>query len=86
MRLLQDGESGLDDDANRNLKRWRIPDEPFTRPQPVTPRTLMSHTSGADDGFGFPGYDPTAPRPSVVQILDGASPSNVGMVMFARPP
>ena len=48
--------------------------------------SLMSHTSGADDGFGFPGYDPAAPRPSVVQILDGASPSNVGKVTFARPP
>ncbi|MGA2577897.1 MAG: serine hydrolase [Bryobacteraceae bacterium] len=46
----------------------------------------MSHTSGADDGFGFPGYDPSAPRPTVVQILDGKAPSNVGAVLFARPP
>ena len=43
---------------------WRVPDGPFTRSQPVTPRTLMSHTSGADDGFGFPGYEPAAPRPA----------------------
>jgi CubicO group peptidase (beta-lactamase class C family) len=86
MRLVQDGKFALDDDANRHLKSWRVPEASFTRPQPVTPRTLMSHTSGADDGFGFPGYDPAAPRPSVVQILDGASPSNVGKVTFARPP
>ncbi len=46
----------------------------------------MSHTSGADDGFGFPGYEPSAPRPSVVQILEGQAPSNVGRVTFARPP
>jgi CubicO group peptidase (beta-lactamase class C family) len=46
----------------------------------------MSHTSGADDGFGFPGYDPAAPRPTVVQILNGEKPSNVGPVRFARRP
>ncbi len=86
MRLVQDGKFSLDDDANRHLKGWRIPEGPFTRPQPVTPRSLKSHTSGADAGVGFPGYDPAAPRPSVVQILDGASPSNVGKVTFARPP
>lgn len=86
MLLVQQGRFGLDDDANRHLKSWRVPDGPLTRQQPVTPRSLMSHTSGADDGFGFPGYDPAAPRPSVVQILDGASPSNVGKVTFARAP
>jgi CubicO group peptidase (beta-lactamase class C family) len=52
----------------------------------VTPRALFSHTSGSDDGFGFPGYDPTAPRPTLVQILAGEKPSNVGSVLFVRPP
>jgi CubicO group peptidase (beta-lactamase class C family) len=86
MRLVQDGKLGLDDDVNRLLKSWRVPANEDTVGQPVTPRSLMSHTSGADDGFGFPGYDPSAPRPTVVQILEGAAPSNVGKVTFARPP
>jgi CubicO group peptidase (beta-lactamase class C family) len=86
MRLVQDGKLGLDDDVSRLLTSWRIPPSEDTAVQPVTPRSLMSHTSGADDGFGFPGYDPAAPRPTVVQILDGAPPSNVGKVTFARPP
>ena len=46
----------------------------------------MSHTSGADDGFGFPGYDPAEPRPTSVQIIKGEKPSNVGPVLFARVP
>lgn len=86
MTLVQDGRFALDDNVNEYLTSWRVPESAFTRTQAVTPRSLMSHTSGADDGFGFPGYDPAAPRPSVVQVLDGGPPSNVGKVTFARVP
>ena len=48
------------------LKSWKLPDSEFTRGHPVTPRSLMSHTSGLGDGFGFPGYHPSAPRPTLV--------------------
>ena len=86
MRLAQDGRFSIDDDVNRHLKSWKVPQSDLTKAQPVTPRSLMSHTSGADDGFGFPGYEPSAARPGVVQILEGQAPSNVGRVTFARPP
>jgi CubicO group peptidase (beta-lactamase class C family) len=86
LRLMQQGPLSLDGDVNLHLKAWRVPASELTKTQPVTPRALMSHTSGADDGFGFPGYEPAASRPSVVQILDGQPPSNVGRVTFARPP
>ncbi len=79
MRLVEDGRFKLDDPINSILKSWHAPPA-------VTPRSLMSHTSGADDGFGFPGYDPSAPVPTLVQILDGKPPSNVGPVLFTRPP
>jgi len=80
MRLVDEHRLSLDDDINTILKSWHVPGHA------VTPRSLMSHTSGADDGFGFPGYDPSAPRPTLVQILDGKPPSNVGPVLFTRPP
>ncbi|PHX96007.1 MAG: serine hydrolase [Gemmatimonadetes bacterium] len=86
MRLAQDQRLRLDDDINTVLKSWRVPSSDLTRSQPVTARSLMSHTSGADDGFGFPGYDPSAPRPTLVQILNGQAPSNVGNVSFGRLP
>jgi CubicO group peptidase (beta-lactamase class C family) len=86
MRLVQEQRLGLDVDINAVLKTWQIPTSDLTRAQPVTPRALFSHTSGADDGFGFPGYDPAAPVPTLVQILNGQPPSNVGKVLFARPP
>jgi CubicO group peptidase (beta-lactamase class C family) len=86
VKLAQDGRLSLDADVNSYLKSWRVPATELTRDQPVTLRSLLSHTSGADDGFGFPGYEPAAPRPTLVQIMNGESPSNVGPVRFARPP
>lgn len=86
VKLAQDGRLSLDDDINTLLKTWRVPGTEFTHEQKVTLRSLLSHTSGADDGFGFPGYNPEEPRPSLAQILNGEKPSNVGSVRFVRPP
>lgn len=86
VRLAQEGRFSLDDDINGLLKSWKVPDAPWSKAQPVTPRALLSHSSGADDGFGFPGYDPTVPRPTPLQVIAGQSPSTTGPVLFARPP
>jgi CubicO group peptidase (beta-lactamase class C family) len=86
VRTVQDGRFTLDQDINTILTSWKLPDSEFTRGHPVTPRALMSHTSGLGDGFGFPGYHPSAPRPTLVEILNGSQPSNVGRVLMERPP
>jgi CubicO group peptidase (beta-lactamase class C family) len=86
LKAVQGNRLPLDADVNTILKSWKVPDSDLTTTTPVTPRTLLSHTSGAGDGFGFPGYHPAQARPSLVQILAGASPSNVGPVFFERPP
>ena len=86
VRLQQDGRLSLDADVNTILTSWKVPSSELTREQPVTLRSLSSHTSGADDGFGFPGYAPNEPRPTLAQILNGEKPSNVGPVKFVRPP
>ena len=86
LRLVQEGRLSLDADVNTLLKSWKLPDSEHTRDRPVTLRALLSHTSGLGDGFGFPGYHPQAPLPSVVQILNGEKPSNTGKVLMERPP
>ena len=86
LKAVQDGAFSLDEDINRILRSWTLPGGEFTRDRAVTPRMLMSHTSGLGDGFGFPGYHPNDPLPTTVQILNGDQPSNVGDVFMERPP
>ncbi len=86
LKAVEGGRFGLDQDIATILKSWRLPGHPFEGGAPVTPRTLLSHTSGTGDGFGFPGYDPEVLRPMVTQILDGEPPSNVRPVRLVRPP
>ena len=86
LSAVQAGKFSLDVDINTILTSWHLPDSKFTAERPVTPRTLLSHTSGLGDGFGFPGYDPSDALPTTVQILDGDAPSNVGPVLMERAP
>jgi len=86
VKAAQDGKFSLDADVNTLLKSWRVPDNEFTQVRPVTPRMLLSHTSGTDDRFGFPGYEPGQPLPKLIQILNGEPPSNLKAVVWAAPP
>lgn len=86
LRAAQEGKLSIDADINSLLRSWKFPDSPYVRDIKVTPRLLASHTSGLGDAFGFPGYAPDVALPTVVQILNGDPPSNVGPVLMERPP
>jgi CubicO group peptidase (beta-lactamase class C family) len=86
LKAVQEKRFRLDQDVNTILRSWKLPVGEFTTAGPVTPRTLMSHVSGTGDGFGFPGYAPGTPLPTLQQILDGLPPSNTRAVRLERAP
>ncbi|HEX5725752.1 MAG TPA: serine hydrolase domain-containing protein [Longimicrobiaceae bacterium] len=75
LRLVQAGRLGLDEDVNRWLRSWQVPDTPFTAAEKVTLRRLLSHSAGTTV-HGFPGYAAGDTVPTVVQVLTGGPPAN----------
>src|SRR5689334_14986858 len=86
LRAVQDGGFTLDEDINTILKSWKLPAREGSSGEIITPRMLMSHTSGTDDGFGFPGYAPGGEVATIHEMLDGLPPANRGPVRVGRPP
>jgi CubicO group peptidase (beta-lactamase class C family) len=77
--LVEHGKLSLDEDVNKELTTWKIPDNEFTATQKVTLRRLLSHSAGTTV-HGFPGYAVGEPIPTVVQILNGKEPANTAPV------
>jgi CubicO group peptidase (beta-lactamase class C family) len=75
LRLAERGRLDLDADVNRLLTSWKLPASPYTRLEKVTARRILTHTAGLTV-WGFPGYAPGMPVPSLVEILDGRPPAN----------
>jgi len=85
LRLVERGTLNLDADVNSYLKSWKVPENKFTATERVTLRRIVSHTAGLTV-HGFPGYAPTDPIPTVVQVLDGAKPANTEPVRVDTTP
>ena len=85
MRLVQHGKLGLDDDVNKELRTWKVPENEFTRTEKVTVRRLLSHTAGLTV-HGFSGYAAGEPLPTLLQMLDGEAPANSGPVRVEAVP
>jgi len=79
LRLVEEGVLDLDTPVNTYLRRWKIPENDFTREEPVTLRRILSHTAGLTV-HGFPGYAVSDPVPTTVQVLHGTGPANTDPV------
>jgi CubicO group peptidase (beta-lactamase class C family) len=74
LQLVQQGKLALDEDVNRKLLSWKVPENEFTKNEKVTLRRLLSHTAGMNVA-SVGGYFTDEPLPSTVQILDGQKPA-----------
>ena len=77
--MVERGELSLDEDVNKKLRTWKVPENEFTTTEKVTLRRIMSHTAGLTV-HGFPGYDVDAPVPTLVQIFNGEKPANTAPI------
>jgi CubicO group peptidase (beta-lactamase class C family) len=75
LRLVQENKLNLDENVNAKLISWKVPENDFTKEQKVTLRGLLSHSASITVS-GFRGYATNERVPSLLQILDGATPAN----------
>jgi CubicO group peptidase (beta-lactamase class C family) len=86
LKMVQDGKLQLDEDVNKKLVPWKMPENEFTKEQKVTLRRLLSHSAGVSI-WGFGGYRAdTKSLPTVPQILDGSAPANTKPVRVIETP
>lgn len=84
--VAQNGVVDLDADVRGYLRRWQLPPSPFLEEGAApTFRRLLGMTAGIGvPGFG--GYDPGAPLPDLLDILDGVPPATSPPVTVVAPP
>jgi CubicO group peptidase (beta-lactamase class C family) len=83
LQLVADGVLSLDDDVNRTLKSWSVPQNDFTKARPVTLRRILTHRAGLTV-HGFAGQARPAPLPSLPDVLSGRA-ANEPVVVDVQP-
>lgn len=86
MKLVVAGRLSLDDDINSSLRSWRLPRAPSAGDAPVTLRQLLSHSAGIGVHAFYPGYQPGAPIPTPLEILNGKPPAANSPIRVENPP
>ena len=84
--LAEQGQLDLDGDLAEMLRSWDMPALAEGITSPITPRMLLSHTSGLGDGLGFPGYRPSEALPDTMSILNGVPPATTVAIRPSFPP
>lgn len=88
LRLVEQGGLDLDEDVNRKLVSWKLPENELTRNRKVSLRLLLSHRAGLTDNAGFRGAGSDQPLPTLREILESGkwtpAPVRVGMEPDSR--
>jgi len=75
MKLVEQGYLNLDEDVNKKLLSWKVPESPLTEHNKVTLRSLLCHQSGIIDPVdSFPPSHAFQDNASIVDLLNGKTP------------
>lgn len=85
LRLVQQGKLNLDEDVNRKLVSWKVPENEFTRDKKVTIRGILTHTGGLDVLL-YDGARVGEPVPTTLQLLKGEKPATTPPVQVIYTP
>lgn len=75
LQMVQRGRLALDEDVNKKLVSWKVPENEFTKEQKVTLRRILSHSAGLTNNSAG-NYNSGAELPTLLQVLDGIKPAN----------
>ncbi len=75
LRFVEEGKLDLDQDVNRRLLSWKVPENEYTKAEKVTLRRILTHSAGFTV-HGFAGYTISERGPALLDILDGRKPAN----------
>lgn len=68
--LAEQGKLNLDAPVAHYLKRWKLPDSPFSSSNKITIRQLLAHTSGMSQG-GYADFHLGDDIPTLIEVLNG---------------
>ena len=85
LKLVEQKKLVLDEEVNKELTTWKLPESEAAKGKPVTLRELMTHTGGTTV-HGFPGYAQGEPVPTLVQLLNGEKPANTPAIRIEAEP
>lgn len=75
IKLVEEELLDLDEDVNKRLVSWKVPENEFTKNNRVTLRNLLSHQSGIKDPEGsFSELNSKIGIASMVELLEGKTP------------
>lgn len=75
LKLVEEGKLSLEENVNKYLISWKLPDNEFTNEKPIALKNLLNHSGGVTV-HGFLGYRPGLEVPNLMQVLDGETPAN----------
>ncbi len=88
LRMVERKQISLDEDVNKKLASWKVPENEFTREKKVSLRNLLTHSGGLTN-HAVGNYYVGDTLPALLEILDGKAPAKsppirVGFVPGSR--